>query len=297
MIKIGCCGYPVNMRNYQETFKVIELNNTFYRYPKPQTVKKWKEDAPKDFEFTVKAHQDITHIYKMNLEQARESLEKMKEVCRLLDAKILLFQTPASFKPDKLKEVKSFFKQAERDSITLVWEPRGPLWETVETHEKLKTVLEELDVSHVTDPFRSMPVYTDKVAYLRLHGHGERMYYYQYSNEELVNLYEKTKFLDAGNRQVYVFFNNLTMFEDAQRFRSFAESGFFPRLTISGKEAVKIAVSRTRYPTTKAALIEKIGWKLVELEDRKQVKMADLLKQLLHNNYDNPDIVIKELNL
>jgi uncharacterized protein YecE (DUF72 family) len=297
MIDVGCCGYTVNTKKYQETFKVIELNSTFYKYPKPQTVKKWRENAPKNFEFTVKAHQDITHKYKMNFEQAQESLEKIEEVCHLLKTQVLLFQTPASFKPDKIKEVRRFFERAGRDGLTLVWEPRGPLWETDETREKLRTVLEELDVSHVTDPFRYMPVYTGKVAYLRLHGHGERMYYYQYSNEELENLYEKTRFLNTGNKQVYVFFNNLTMFEDAQRFRSYVKSAFFPRLAIGGKEAVKIAICKTRYPTTKSALTEKIGWKLVELEDQRQVKIADLLKHLSHNVYDNPEAVMQEINL
>jgi len=297
MLKVGCCGYPVSMGRYEETFKVVELNSTFYKYPKPQTVKKWRDTAPEDFEFTVKAHQDITHKYKMNLEQTCESLDAMKTICHLLDAKVLLFQTPASFKPDKLQEVAEFFEQFDHENLVLAWEPRGPLWETAETREKLRVVLENLDVSHVTDPFRSMPVYTGKTAYLRLHGHGERMYYYEYSNEELGILHEKTKLFNTSNRQVYIFFNNLTMFEDAQRFRSFVETGFFPKPAIIGKEAVKNVVSKTRYPTTKNTLIEKTGWRLVELEGGKQIKLAELLKQLLHNNYENPNAIIKELDL
>jgi hypothetical protein len=87
------------------------------------------------------------------------------------------------------------------------------------------------------------------------------------------------------------------MFEDAQRFLTFAESGIFPRPAISGKEEVMIVISKTRYPTTKDALINRIGWKLVELEDRKQIKLAELLKQLSHSNCDNPNAVIKELKL
>ena len=87
------------------------------------------------------------------------------------------------------------------------------------------------------------------------------------------------------------------MFEDAQRFLSFVESGIFSRPAISGKEAVKNIIGKVRYPTTKNALINKIGWKLVELEDRKQIKMAELFRQLSHSNYDNPDAVIKELKL
>ncbi|MBS7614218.1 DUF72 domain-containing protein [Candidatus Bathyarchaeota archaeon] len=208
MLKIGCCGYPVNTRKYQEIFNVVELNITFYRYPRSQTVRKWRETSPTGFEFTVKAHQDITHKHKLNPEQTRESLNTMKEICNILDAKVLLFQTPATYRPDRIHEAAKFFEHVVRDDLIFVWEPRGPLWQKPEVREKLKITLKKLDVSHVTDPFLSMPVYIGKVAYLRLHGHGERMYYYQYSNNELRNLYDKTKLLITIDKQTYVFFNN-----------------------------------------------------------------------------------------
>ncbi|MDH5687775.1 MAG: hypothetical protein OEZ48_07940 [Candidatus Bathyarchaeota archaeon] len=39
-IEVGCCGYPVSMKKYRDVFKVVELNRTFYRYPKDSTVEK-----------------------------------------------------------------------------------------------------------------------------------------------------------------------------------------------------------------------------------------------------------------
>lgn len=297
MLKIGCCGYPVNTRKYQETFNVVELNITFYRYPKSQTVRKWRKTSPICFEFTVKAHQDITHKYKMNLELTRESLNAVKEICNILDAKVLLFQTPAAFKPDRIGEAAKFFEHADRDDLIFVWEPRGPLWQKPEVRQKLKTTLEKLDVSHVTDPFLSMPVYTGKVAYFRLHGHGERMYYYQYSNSELRNLHDKIKLLETDDKQVYVFFNNITMFEDAQRFSSFVDSGVFPKPEICSKEALEKILRKIRYPTTKNELISRIGWKLIEIENQKQIKMANLFRHLERNKYDNPIDIINELGL
>ncbi len=295
MLKIGCCGYPIGAERYQETFRIVELNSTFYKYPQPQTVKKWREKAPKYFEFTVKAHQDITHKFKMRYDKTLNMLNCMKEICCLLDAKVLLFQTPASVKPDKLKEIEKFFGQVNRENLFLVWETRGPLWETFEAREKLAAVLERCDVSHVTDPFKSMPAYVGKVAYLRLHGHGERTYQYQYSDTELEKLFMKTKILGKSNRDVYVFFNNLAMFEDARRFLFFADTRCFPKPKINGKEALKAMLSKVKYPATKKVLIEKIGWKIIELEDGKQVRLTELLNSLSRSSYASSEAVTKEI--
>jgi len=71
-----------------------------------------------------------------------------------------------------------------------------------------------LDVSHATDPFRAMPTYTGKVAYFRLHGLGELVYYYQDSNSELRRLKELISPYEKYGKDVYVLFNNPSMFMD-----------------------------------------------------------------------------------
>ncbi|RLG89774.1 DUF72 domain-containing protein, partial [Candidatus Bathyarchaeota archaeon] len=43
MIKIGCCGYPTSMKKYYGLFKLIELNTTFYQYPRFSTVEGWRQ--------------------------------------------------------------------------------------------------------------------------------------------------------------------------------------------------------------------------------------------------------------
>ena len=90
MIKVGCCGYPVSGQKYRETFRLVELNSTFYRYPRLSKVQRWREQAPEDFEYTVKANREISHRHRLVLEQTLEPFEKMKEICHLLDAEILL---------------------------------------------------------------------------------------------------------------------------------------------------------------------------------------------------------------
>ena len=297
MIKIGCCGYPVGRKRYQETFRLVEINRTFYNIPKIETLIKWRRDAPAEFEFTVKAHQDLSHKYKLKLEDSLKVFETMKLICRSLEARILLIQTPASFKPDQLEVAEAFFKGIRREELLVVWETRGPSWETSETRERLKELLESLDVPHVTDPFRSLPVYSGSVAYLRLHSSGSRMYYYQYSDEELLKLQRIVKSLEAGGREVYVLFNNLSMFEDASRFLSFIETGRFPPLTLRGTDSIRNLLRRMRYPSTKSVIMKKIGWRLIELEEHKQVRLEEILRNLPSKTYKSAEEILKELNL
>jgi len=252
MIKVGCCGYPTSMKKYQENLGLVELNTTFYLYPKMSTVLRWRNKAPENFEFTVKAHQDISHKFKFSIEPSVKTFEKMKEICKALKARILLIQTPGSFRQDKMKDTRKFLDKINREGLVLVWETRGSSWDEPDTREKLAKTLQELDVPHVTDPFRATPAYTSDVAYFRLHGLGERMYYYQYADEELRRLHEFVKPLEAKGKEVYVLFNNLSMFDDALRFMRYLETKSFPSVTGAvGLESVKKVIERTRYPATK----------------------------------------------
>jgi uncharacterized protein YecE (DUF72 family) len=215
MIKVGCCGFSTSMKKYFENFSLLELNSTFYQYPREKTVESWRVKAPANFEFTVKAHQDMSHKAKLKVEElSLQAFQRMKQVCQALNAKILLLQTPDSFRPDKLADTEKFFKAIEREGLILVWETRGSAWEAAEVYKTFGQILEKLDVVHVTDPFGVMPAYISEIAYFRLHGLGKRMYYYQYSDAELQRLRELIVTYEKKGKDVYVFFNNLSMFED-----------------------------------------------------------------------------------
>ncbi|MBS7640072.1 MAG: DUF72 domain-containing protein [Candidatus Bathyarchaeia archaeon] len=296
MIKVGCCGFPVSQSKYYETFILVELNTTFYRYPSLKTVEGWRKKAPENFEFTVKAHQDISHKYKLNIEWARESFEKVKQICRILRARIILIQTPASFTVKSINDAEDFFKRVEREDLVLVWETRGPTWESEEGLKILRDSLSKVNVTHVTDPLRLMPAYVADVAYFRLHGLGERLYYYQYTNDELRKLHETVKKYEGLEMGVYVLFNNLAMFDDAKRFKFYIENGYFPPLTGNyGMDAIKALIGSARYPATKKALIDRIGWRLVEIEPNRQVKLGDLLNTIPEGTYKSSEELLEEL--
>jgi len=275
----------------------VELNSTFYQYPREKTVEGWREKAPKEFEFTVKAHQDISHKAKLKVEETSlQAFGRMKQICKTLNSKILLIQTPCSLRLDKLADAEKFFREVNRENLVLVWETRGPAWETPEAHKKLGQVLEKLDVTHVTDPFRVMPAYTGEIAYFRLHGLGEQMYYYQYSNMELEKLEELITPYEKEGKGVYVLFNNLSMFEDEVRFIEYLVKRTFPKVTCStGLASIKEVIEKTRYPTSKNMLIKKVGWRLVEVEEGKQARLSTFLDDLPSKNYKNVDDLLKDL--
>lgn len=233
MIKVGCCGFPVGRRRYYRTFNVVEVQLTFYDFVDTDTLRKWRDEAPDDFEFVLKAFQFITHpansptykrarhIENLNLKNlgnfqltkdVLKCYEILKDYATILKTKIIIFQSPPSFKPEKenIKNMKTFFNKIGRKDFIIGWESRGT-WQP----EEIKNICEDLDLIDVVDPFLRASTY-GKIFYYRLH--GGKGYKHQFNDEELKGLAEKTK-----NKSGYVMFNNITMFDDAQRFLKFLE--------------------------------------------------------------------------
>src|SRR3546814_15289637 len=60
---------------YAEQFDTVEINNSFYRLPSPETVDKWREQAPSGFCYAAKANRYLTQMKK--LKDCEEPLERM----------------------------------------------------------------------------------------------------------------------------------------------------------------------------------------------------------------------------
>ena len=94
---------------YAERFNAVELNNTFYRLPKPEMIESWKSQVPRDFRFTMKASQGITHFRRLKDASGatRLMLERVAEFEDRLGA--VLFRLPEDFKKD-LGRLQTFLK-------------------------------------------------------------------------------------------------------------------------------------------------------------------------------------------
>lgn len=235
MIKVGCCGFPINKKEYFKKFSLVEIQSTFYEIPaKIETAKKWKEEAPRNFEFTLKAFQVITHeakspTYKRlkrkfgnsknygffkNTREVFEAWEMTREIAKALGSKIILFQCPGSFKPERenIENFRNFFKKIRERNFIFVWEPRGN-W----PEDLIKNLCQELNLVHCVDPFKQKPLF-GKINYFRLHGKPDYNLTYKYKERDLKELLE---FCDK--KENYVLFNNLNMFEDAQKFQKLCQ--------------------------------------------------------------------------
>jgi uncharacterized protein YecE (DUF72 family) len=232
-VKIGCCGFRMAMAEYVARFPVVEVQQTFYQPPQVSTLERWRMSAPPDFEFTMKAWMLITHEARSPTYRRlkRELSEKEREECGsfrptrivkeawkmtlacagALAARRILFQCPASFKPTKanIQNLRKFFGSIERPPDSqFLWEPRGG-W----ADELVRELCRELELTHVVDPFAARTV-TPERCYFRLH--GRTGFRYVYEDEELDELYQMLPASEA----CYVFFNNVRMREDAERFQS-----------------------------------------------------------------------------
>jgi len=297
-VKVGCCGFPVSKSRYYENLSLVEINATFYRYLDSKLLVKWRREAPKSFEFTVKAHQDISHTHRLSWNrETAQALKRMAETCRELDAGILLIQTPGSLKPtgETLEKAGKLFEKAGSLGLTLVWESRGAEWFKPKNFKALSRLLAKVGVVHCVDPFLGEPAHVSRIAYFRLHGLGEKLYYYEYSNSELENL--KRKILSVkGVEAAYVLFNNLAMFNDAVRFKAYLETGSFPPLTDAyGVEAAWRIMKNLKLPASKKALTSKIGWRLLEVKPGKQYPLKTVLSKIPDKTYRSSSELLKEL--
>jgi uncharacterized protein YecE (DUF72 family) len=234
-VRIGCCGFSTAQAKYFHTFSCVEINSSFYQLPRRETVARWRAAAPPEFEFTMKAWQVITHratspTYKRTRLDPRDreycghfgfnptirwAWDETFAVAKALDAKLVLFQCSASFRPtrENIANLRRFFERAKRGKFHMGWEPRGE-WDA----GLIASLCKELDLVPVVDPLKDAPIPVGKMRYFRLHGTtGPR---HRFTNDELLRLGKTC----VGKATTYCLFNNVAMTEDAQRFMKILET-------------------------------------------------------------------------
>jgi uncharacterized protein YecE (DUF72 family) len=111
---------------YAEHFRTVEINNTFYRMPKADTIRTWGAQVPDGFTFAIKASRRITH--NARLRNAGDSLMFLCEQAAALGDKLgpLLFQLPPNLKVDvdRLREFLALMPANRRAAF----EFRHPSW-------------------------------------------------------------------------------------------------------------------------------------------------------------------------
>lgn len=212
-IRVGTSGYtyfwnpgkPSPFKWYvSQGFRTVEVNASFYRFPRESWVKAWMRDSPEDFNFSIKVHRSITHLSRLGPKSLR-FWERFVETLKPMRERIVfwLFQFPENFKPtyDNLLRIKIFMKETGLKGSAVMefrdigwWKMRGEV-------EKAGVIFCSVDAPELPREILS----SNKTLYLRMHGRTE-WYAYNYGDEELEELAEKIKKIDAERK--YVYFNN-----------------------------------------------------------------------------------------
>lgn len=187
---------------YAEHFSTVEINMTFYRFPKPEMFRAWLDKTPAHFSFTLKANREITHFKR--LKNVDHEVNYFYILANALREKLgcILFQLPPSISMD-LTLLEDFLGTLSPEYRNVI-EFRHESWYSEKVYEALRSHnVTFCAVSSAKVP-RSV-IESAEIAYFRFHGLTGG-YRYNYSDEELRDWARAIK--TAKAKEAYVYFNN-----------------------------------------------------------------------------------------
>jgi len=247
-LRVGCSGWDYPhwkarfhpaavsrarwLEAYATIFDTVELNNSFYRLPAPETFAAWAGRVPRDFIFAVKASRYLTHMKR--LRDPAEPLARLLTHAEHLGGHLgpLLYQLPPRWMPDvhRLTDfVAALPRYTPGDEAPAV----GPLQHVIEfRHETGVTdqVLSLLAAHGVGLCLHDMPggpigaaarAVTSDLVYVRFHG-ATHKYAGRYGDAVLDDWAAFLRPHVEAGRDVHVYFNNDIDAQapiDAQRLR------------------------------------------------------------------------------
>ena len=189
---------------YSTQFNSVEINSSFYRRPRLQTLQNWYERTGEDFKFFIKIPKTITHIKRLKA-TAAETADFCSHVHEGIREKLagFLFQLPPSFHYSE-EHLEQVIETVDSGFLNVV-EFRHKSWWNDEILEALKDKnIVFSGVSFPKDLPNDLIINNDKSAYYKLHG-VPVLFKSEYSEEELKKLAKEIK---KARQEVFVFFNN-----------------------------------------------------------------------------------------
>jgi uncharacterized protein YecE (DUF72 family) len=217
-IRVGCSGwqyadwreafYPRGcpqrrwLEHYATVFDTVEVNTTFYRLTKAETVARWVQQTPRGFTFAVKGSRYLTHMKR--LKDPGAGIDRYFELILRLGRKlsVVLWQLPPQMDkadPDRLAQ---FLEKLPRKNLRHAVEFRSASWYV----EPVCAVLDAYGAAfceHDLVPLQP-PRLTGGFRYLRFHG-ATGKYRGRYGKRALRPF---ARSLLAHPGDAYVYFNN-----------------------------------------------------------------------------------------
>jgi uncharacterized protein YecE (DUF72 family) len=201
-------GLPVSKRlaRYVEVFDTVELNASFYRWPRDAAFAGWRQRLPDGFTMSVKAHRGLTHFRR--LKSAEPWVERFERCWKALGdrTEALLVQLHPELERDDAR-LDHFLGIMPR-SIPVAMELRHPSWNDpavfslLERHRAAYVVMSGAGLTCV-------PRATSDLAYVRMHGSAQDpLYSGSYSDDELREWADRAMAWHDEGKRVDVYFNN-----------------------------------------------------------------------------------------
>ena len=222
MIRIGTSGwsydhwvgvlYPertpasARLALYAEEFTTVELNASFYRWPKDSTFAGWRQRLPDGFTMSIKAHRGLTHFRR--LKSPEPWVERFERCWRALGERSEMLLVQLHPEQERDDERLDHFLSRMRDRIRVAVELRHPSWDDVAVY----ALLERHNAAYVVMSgagLQCVPRATTNAVYVRMHGpDSESLYAGKYSDDDLKWWAARISEWDGQGRDVLIYFNN-----------------------------------------------------------------------------------------
>lgn len=217
---IGCSGfhykewkgvfYPEKLPQtkwfeyYCQHFNTLELNVTFYRFPRPETLQNWYKKSPDGFLFSVKAPKLITHFKNFN-DCERLLVDFYAAIQTGLEEKLgaVLFQLPARivYSDELLQRIIDNLNP----SFNNVIEFRDESWWMKKVFDTLKKhKISFCGISHPKLPDKVIK--NNNIIYYRFHG-VPVLYKSEYEKDFIERIVNEVKSFNNVT-DAYIYFNN-----------------------------------------------------------------------------------------
>jgi uncharacterized protein YecE (DUF72 family) len=200
-VRVGTSGW-----SYVDAFSTVELNASFYRWPRTETFASWRRRLPEGFRLTVKAPRGLTHAKRL---YAPEAWVERIAACwhELGDRRgALLVQLHPGHERDDARL--GYFLSRLPAWIRVAVEFRHPSW----VDERVFGLLAEHGAAYCVMSGARLPCVlrtTTSWAYVRLHGPDpHHLYAGSYPEADLRWWADRIDEWRAGGQDVYAYFNN-----------------------------------------------------------------------------------------
>jgi uncharacterized protein YecE (DUF72 family) len=220
------------LRAYAQIFDHVEVNSTYYGAPRPEAVKKWIAETPRDFLFDIKLHRVFSQSPKSaaKISGRRDllgyTLERLGPLIAAKKLGVFLLLLTARFSPDRhsLAELDVLVERLR--PFPLAVELRDPAWVRGAARLSTLAAFRERGIAWVAVDLPKgaefLPAIDEAtrpdLAYLRLHGRNRAGYLtgksaaeqhaYRYRETELKQIAARISTLAAQAKNVRVVANN-----------------------------------------------------------------------------------------